>query len=47
MENSPALAFIKDEEGRIVYMNQSCEAALGGDLADLKGKSDFDCGRRK
>src|SRR5918911_488964 len=41
MNNSPAVAFIKDEEGRYVYVNQPFERFFQISLADLPGKTDF------
>ncbi len=42
MNNSPALAFIKDEDGRILYMNNTCEQAWGARLAECEGKLDHE-----
>jgi len=40
MNNSPALAFIKDSDGRILYINNTCEEAWNTTLADCQGKLD-------
>jgi len=40
MDNSPAVAFIKDEEGRYVYANQLFERLFA--RVDWRGKNDFD-----
>jgi len=42
MNNSPALAFMKDEEGRFVYINEPLERVFNVKLADFRGKTDFD-----
>lgn len=42
MNNSPVMAFIKDEQGRYVYVNQPLERVFDVKLADLQGKTDFD-----
>jgi PAS domain S-box-containing protein len=42
MNNSPAIAFMKDEQGRYVYLNETFERTIGVDLADWRGKSDFE-----
>jgi PAS domain S-box-containing protein len=42
MNNSPALAFIKDEDGRILYMNNTCEQVWGARLAECEGKLDHE-----
>lgn len=39
MNNNPALAWIKDEAGRILYVNNSCESILGITAAECLGKS--------
>jgi PAS domain S-box-containing protein len=39
MNNSPALAFIKDPEGRIVYINNTCQQMWGVTLAECLGKN--------
>jgi len=40
MDHNPALAFIKDESGRILYMNNTCERVLDTTLAECEGKRD-------
>ena len=40
MSNSPALAYIKDHQGRLLYMNNTCEQAWGMTLAESEGKLD-------
>jgi len=42
MNNSPVLAFMKDEQGRFIYINQRFERVLDIKMADLQGKTDFD-----
>jgi two-component sensor histidine kinase/PAS domain-containing protein len=42
MNNNPALAFIKDEDGRIVYINNTCERAWNTTLAACQGKLDHE-----
>src|SRR2546421_773209 len=42
MDNSPAVAFIKDEEGRHTYVNQPFERFFNLKLEDLQGKTAFD-----
>ncbi len=42
MNNSPVVAFMKDEEGRFVYINQSFERQLNLSQTDVIGKTDFD-----
>jgi PAS domain S-box-containing protein len=39
MNNSQTLAFIKDPEGRILYINNTCEQIWGMTLADCFGKT--------
>ncbi|HKP53117.1 MAG TPA: diguanylate cyclase [Chloroflexia bacterium] len=39
MNNSPALAFIKDAEGKYVYVNEPFERAFGLSASDLIGKN--------
>jgi PAS domain S-box-containing protein len=39
MNNSQTLAFIKDQEGRILYINNTCEQIWGMTLADCSGKT--------
>lgn len=38
MNHNPAIAFIKDADGRVVYMNNTCEQLWGASLADNLGK---------
>jgi PAS domain S-box-containing protein len=40
MNNSPALAFIKDEDGRMLYLNNTCERMWGVRRAECIGKFD-------
>ena len=40
MNHSPALAFIKDRDGRILYMNNTCEQVWGMSVAHCEGKLD-------
>ncbi len=40
MNNSPALAFIKDSDGRILYINNTCEQTWNKTLAECRGKLD-------
>ena len=42
MNNSPVMAFIKDEQGRIIYINEPLERVFNVKLAHLQGKTDFD-----
>ncbi|OEU42194.1 hypothetical protein BGV40_10855 [Methanosarcina sp. Ant1] len=42
MDNSPAVAWMKDEQGRHVYMNKSCENRFNVRLVDWMGKTDFE-----
>jgi PAS domain S-box-containing protein len=42
MDNSPAVAFMKDEEGRYVYVNKPFEDLFGKKLTFLRGKRSFD-----
>lgn len=42
MNNSPAVAFMKDEQGRYVYVNKPLEYLFNVKLNDLLGKTDFD-----
>jgi PAS domain S-box-containing protein len=39
MNNNPALAFVKDQDGRIQYMNNTCERVWGMKLTDCFGKT--------
>src|SRR5262249_58390558 len=40
MNNSPAIAWAKDADGRHVYMNAAYEQQLGVRLEDCRGKTD-------
>jgi len=42
MDNSPAVAFIKDTEGRMIYVNSTFEICFGKKRADVIGKTDFE-----
>lgn len=42
MDNSPAVAFMKDAEGRYVYVNKPFEKMFGQKLSFLKGRTSFD-----
>ncbi|MEH2144398.1 PAS domain S-box protein [Nostoc sp.] len=42
MNNTPTVAFIKDEAGRNVYINRKFEQTFNITAADVQGKSDFD-----
>jgi len=42
MDNSPAVAFMKDAEGRYVYVNKPFERLFGQKLSFLKGRTSFD-----
>jgi two-component system, cell cycle sensor histidine kinase and response regulator CckA len=42
MDNSPAIAFIKDRQGCYVYLNKPFERHFGLRLSDCAGKTDFD-----
>jgi PAS domain S-box-containing protein len=42
MSHSPAVAWIKDEVGRLVYVNQLFEQAFQKRFVELKGKDDFE-----
>lgn len=42
MDNSPAIAFMKDDEGRYVYVNKPFEDLFGQKLALLRGGTSFD-----
>jgi len=41
MDNSPAIAWMKDEQGRYVYVNESCVKRIGVRPEDRIGKTDF------
>jgi PAS domain S-box-containing protein len=40
MDHSPAIAWLKDESGRVVYLNRTYEERFGVRLADWLGKAD-------
>jgi PAS domain S-box-containing protein len=42
MDNSPAVAFMKDHTGRYVYVNKPFERLFGQQLSFLKGRLSFD-----
>lgn len=42
MDNSPAIAFMKDQEGRYVYINKPFEDLFGQKLRLLRGGTSFD-----
>ncbi|MGB8167713.1 MAG: PAS domain S-box protein [Chthoniobacteraceae bacterium] len=42
MEHSPALAFIKDEEGRYLFMNKLMEERFGISPEEMLGRTDLD-----
>lgn len=42
MDNSPAIAWAKDEQGRVVYLNRAYEKRFGVRLEDWRGKTDFE-----
>ena len=42
MSNSPAMGFIKDEDGRILYINNTCEQVWHTTLAQCAGKVDHE-----
>jgi PAS domain S-box-containing protein len=42
MNNSPAAAFIKDDQGRYIYINEPMERLFNVKLANLLGKTDFE-----
>jgi PAS domain S-box-containing protein len=42
MNNSPAIAFLKDEAGRYVYVNEPFERLFGQKLEFLRGRTSFD-----
>ncbi|HVF22920.1 MAG TPA: PAS domain S-box protein, partial [Pyrinomonadaceae bacterium] len=42
MDNSPAVAFMKDHTGRYVYVNKPFERLFGQKLSFLKGRTSFD-----
>ncbi len=42
MDNSPAMAWLKDEQGRYVYVNKPFEHRFRMRLEDFRGRTDFD-----
>lgn len=42
MKHSPTTAYIKDETGRYIYVNQAVERIFARQLKDFIGKTDFD-----
>ncbi len=40
MDGGPAIAFVKDDQGRYLYVNPAMERLFGVSLADLHGKAD-------
>lgn len=42
MDNSPTTAWIKDDQGRYVYLSRTHERRFGVQLADWQGKTDFE-----
>jgi len=42
MDHSPAIAWMKDAQGRYVYINKTCEERFGVRLADWQGRTDAD-----
>jgi PAS domain S-box-containing protein len=42
MNHSPAIAWMKDEQGRHVYLSEAYEKRFGVRLEDWRGKTDFD-----
>jgi PAS domain S-box-containing protein len=42
MGHSPTLCFIKDEQGRMVFLNRAMAEAFGVKLEEMVGKNDFD-----
>jgi len=42
MDNSPAIAWAKDEEGRHIYLNRAYEQRFHVRLEDWRGKTDFE-----
>lgn len=42
MDNSPTIAWAKDESGRYVFLSRTFEKRLGVRLEDWRGKTDFD-----
>ncbi len=42
MDHSPAVAFMKDDQGRYVFINRTFERLFGMTSEELRGKTDFD-----
>src|SRR4029453_18208487 len=42
MDHSPVLAFMKDDEGRYVYLNPKMASTFRVSVEDVCGKADFD-----
>ncbi len=42
MDNSPTLCFIKDEQGRMLFINRVMAKAFGVSFDEMVGKNDFD-----
>ncbi|MCC9001600.1 MAG: PAS domain-containing protein, partial [Candidatus Competibacter sp.] len=42
MDHNPAIAWIKNEEGRYVYLNKSYQQRFCASLDDWRGKTDFE-----
>ena len=42
MDNSPTVAFIKDEHGRYTYLNKACERLMNTTADEIRGKTDFE-----
>lgn len=42
MDNSPTIAWMKDAQGRYVYLSKTHERRFGVQLAEWRGKTDFD-----
>jgi PAS domain S-box-containing protein len=42
MDNSPTIAWAKDDAGRVVYLSKTFENRFGVTLADWRGKTDFE-----
>ncbi|MHA2297129.1 MAG: PAS domain S-box protein [Candidatus Hodarchaeales archaeon] len=42
MKYLPGKAFMKDSQGRYIYMNETCEKVVGAKYEDWKGKTDYE-----
>jgi PAS domain S-box-containing protein len=42
LDHSPAAIFLKDLEGRYIFVNRSCQDAMGRPRSDVLGRSDYD-----